>query len=216
MAKSRSVAPIVLALLTVILGLAAGVAGACSIGRELLSEEASVAGAAATTARAAATPIPTPVRTATSEPPARPRAPTAQTVIPTPAPVEDVLALIDSAFARRDLGAIRSILLDRVLLVSREGPTTLSRDEALDWMISRSGDGQRVQGFRVLEGDGVLEVVVGSWPDLEQFYNGYARFRLRRFNDRGQLDYIQGHWMIEAIVPEPQPGATGQDSVSPR
>lgn len=208
MATSKSVAALFLAVVTIGLSLAAGVGGACSLERGLLEEEAPVPGAAATTARAAATPIPTPIRTATSQPPTRPPAPTAQTIIPTPAPVDDVVALIDSAFARHDLGAIRPLLLDQVFLVSREGTMALSRDEALDWMVSHSGDGQRVQGFRTLDGDGVLEVLVGSWPDPEQFYNGYARFRLRRFNSQGQPDYIQGQWKIEAIVPEPPPGAT--------
>jgi hypothetical protein len=168
-----------------------------------------VPGAAATAARAAATPIPT--RPGGAVPPLSTpnRAPSPAAVrkegspIPTGPPPEAVVERLARALERQDVCELEGLLLEQVALATgNAGGVTLPREGARMWLSDHIAPGIAVQSWQHVEHFGLVEVITEPWPTRPPVSTGKVTFNLHRFDQRGQQDMLAGEWKIDVIIAE--------------
>jgi hypothetical protein len=177
----------------------------------LLSAEATpVPGAAATLTRSSRTPIPTPVRTASTVPspnaaPSRVAAAASPTAAGRPVSEDEVAAVqrqMERIVSNQDLPGIEGLLLDHVSLSTAEGGQVLDSVETATWLRERAGPGIKVtqvdRGTQAV----MLEVQTEGWPTQPPLAAGRVSFSLRRYDASGRPDEENGDWKIDVITAE--------------
>ena len=168
--------------------------------------------AAATAARAAATAIPTPIRT-----------PTAMAVLapptrrPSPTPVGDATARdrpsldqlseeavaqvrgnLERAISSRALPGIEALLARDVVILG-DGGGRLQRDQAVTWLRQRAGPGLRLTLFDRHHHVALLVAQVEGWSQVSPIRRGELGFNFHLYDASGRQDDERGSWKIDTI-----------------
>jgi hypothetical protein len=182
----------------------------CSV---LLAPDATpVPGAAATLTRSINTPIPTPVRTPSTQTAGSP-SPSRVAVGGSPGPAStagaqplsdaDVAAIqsrIEQSVNTPALPGIDGLLLDHVSLSTQQGGSVMDSSAAASWLRDRAGPGIKVSQVTRGTQDVMLQILTDGWPQKDPIQNGQVIFSLRRYDANGRQDESGGgEWKIDVI-----------------
>lgn len=170
-----------------------------------------VPGAAATAARAAATPIPLPTRMPPTRTPAIARAPSLSAPLTRPTDshgplseqgIADVRGRLERAMSSSVLPGVEELFLDQVAVSSAIGGERLGRDQAVSWLRQRAGPGLRLSQFERHHHVALLVAQTEGWPSTPPIVSGRVGFSLHLYDAAGRQDEERGSWKIDAITAE--------------
>ena len=167
-------------------------------------------GAAATSARAAATPVPTraistpaPGRTATPTP-VRARTPTPE--LPSETDIEQSVANARATFERvlgsAALPGLEAILLDTVALAAPSGGEQLSRAAAARWHVADQWRADGATDFERHQHQALIIAATQGWAPIAPLSTSELGFMLRRYDGTGAQDPDNGDWLIDTLEAE--------------
>lgn len=168
-----------------------------------------VPGAAATAARAAATPIPTPVSPTNTPAIARAPSPSVPMARPTDSQwplseqgIADVRGRLDRAVSSWGLEGIEELLIDQVTISTPNGGERLSRNQAASWLRRRAGPGLRLMQIERHHHVALLVAQTEGWPNIAPIASGRVGFSFHLYGPTGRQDDEWGSWKVDVVTAE--------------
>jgi hypothetical protein len=170
-----------------------------------------VPGAAATAARAAATPIPPPSRVFPTSTPAIGSAPTRSVPVArgtdsraslSEQGIADVQRRLEHIIATSELAGIEDLLLDQVAISSPDGSEQLGRDQAAVWLRRRAGPGLHLTQFERHHHAALLVAQTEGWAGTPPIVIGRVGFAFHLYDPSGRQDDERGRWKIDVVTVE--------------